>query len=36
MLTIVQAETPEQVAAARELILEYAAWLEFNLCFQWV
>lgn len=34
MLTIVQAETPEQIATARQLIEEYAAWLEFKLCFQ--
>ena len=34
MLTILQAETAEQVATARELIEEYAAWLEFKLCFQ--
>src|SRR6476661_10731972 len=34
MLTILQAETPEQVRTARELIEEYAAWLEFKLCFQ--
>jgi len=34
MLTILQAETPEQIATARELIVEYATWLEFNLCFQ--
>jgi putative acetyltransferase len=34
MLTIVQAETPAQVSAAREMIEEYAAWLEFKLCFQ--
>jgi putative acetyltransferase len=34
MLTIVQAETAAQVATARELIEEYAAWLEFKLCFQ--
>ena len=34
MLKIVQAETPEQIATARELIVEYATWLEFNLCFQ--
>jgi putative acetyltransferase len=34
MLTFIQAETFEQVATARELMLEYAAWLEFNLCFQ--
>jgi hypothetical protein len=34
MLRIVQAETPEQIATARELMIEYATWLEFNLCFQ--
>src|SRR5690242_4136743 len=34
MLTIVQAETPAQVSTAREMIEEYAAWLEFKLCFQ--
>jgi putative acetyltransferase len=34
MLKIMQAETPEHIATARELILEYATWLEFNLCFQ--
>src|SRR5579859_6256676 len=34
MLKIVQAETPEQIATARELMIEYATWLEFNLCFQ--
>ncbi len=34
MLTIAQAETPEQIATARQLIEEYAAWLEFKLCFQ--
>ena len=34
MLTILQAETAEQLATARELMLEYAAWLEFKLCFQ--
>jgi GNAT superfamily N-acetyltransferase len=34
MLTIVQAETAAQVSTARELIEEYAAWLEFKLCFQ--
>src|SRR6201993_2517954 len=34
MLTIVQAETPAQVSAARQMIEEYAAWLEFKLCFQ--
>jgi putative acetyltransferase len=34
MLTIVQAETAAQVATAGELIEEYAAWLEFKLCFQ--
>ena len=34
MLTIVKAETPAQVSTAREMIEEYAAWLEFKLCFQ--
>jgi GNAT superfamily N-acetyltransferase len=34
MLTIVEAKTPAQVSTARELIEEYAAWLEFKLCFQ--
>jgi GNAT superfamily N-acetyltransferase len=34
MLKIVQAETPEQTAIARELMIEYATWLEFDLCFQ--
>jgi GNAT superfamily N-acetyltransferase len=34
MLSIIQAETPEQIATARQLIEEYAAWLEFKLCFQ--
>src|SRR5215813_3184972 len=34
MLKIIQAETPEQIAIAREMMLEYATWLEFNLCFQ--
>ncbi|MGZ4866766.1 MAG: GNAT family N-acetyltransferase [Candidatus Angelobacter sp.] len=34
MLTILQAETAEYISTARELIEEYAAWLEFKLCFQ--
>src|ERR1043166_3611923 len=34
MIEIIQAETPEQIAIAREMMLEYATWLEFNLCFQ--
>ena len=34
MLKIIQAETPDQIATARELMLEYAAWLDFKLCFQ--
>jgi ribosomal protein S18 acetylase RimI-like enzyme len=33
-IAMVQAETADQIAAARELMLEYAQWLEFNLCFQ--
>lgn len=34
MLKIVQAQTPEQITTARELIMEYAAKLRVNLCFQ--
>lgn len=34
MLTIFQAETPEQIEIVRQLMLEYANWLEFSLCFQ--
>jgi len=34
MLTIILAETPQQVSTARELMLEYASWLKFKLCFQ--
>ncbi len=34
MLEIIQAETREQIATAREMMVEYATWLEFNLCFQ--
>lgn len=34
MLKILQAETTEHISAARELMLEYAASLGFNLCFQ--
>src|SRR6478735_9742280 len=34
MLTIVQAESTGHISTARELIVEYATWLEFNLCFQ--
>ena len=33
-LKIMQAETSEQVAAVRELFLEYAQSLNFSLCFQ--
>jgi len=34
MLTIFQAETAEHTSTARELMLEYAESLGFNLCFQ--
>ncbi|HWF02681.1 MAG TPA: GNAT family N-acetyltransferase [Candidatus Angelobacter sp.] len=34
MLTILQAETAEHISTARELMVEYATRLEFNLCFQ--
>jgi putative acetyltransferase len=33
-LTLAQAESPEQIAQARELFLEYAQSLGFSLCFQ--
>jgi len=34
MLNIFQAETAEHISTARELMLEYATSLDFNLCFQ--
>ncbi len=34
MISIVQAESPEDLGQVRELMLEYARWLEFDLCFQ--
>ena len=34
MVTIVPASTKTHIEAARELFLEYAAWLEVDLCFQ--
>lgn len=34
MLNILQAETPEQIAVARELMVEYSARLGVDLCFQ--
>ena len=34
VLTFAQAETPAQIAQARELFLEYAQSLGFSLCFQ--
>jgi putative acetyltransferase len=33
-LSLIQAETPAQIAQARELFLEYAQSLGFSLCFQ--
>jgi putative acetyltransferase len=33
-MKLIQATTPEQVALARELFLEYASWLNLNMCFQ--
>jgi GNAT superfamily N-acetyltransferase len=33
-LTILPAENDDQIHIAREMIMEYATWLEFNLCFQ--
>lgn len=34
MLTITQAETPDQIAEAREIFREYEDWLGVSLCFQ--
>ncbi len=34
MLSLIEAETPEQFAQVRQLWREYAAWLEVDLCFQ--
>ena len=34
MLRIIHAESEQDFATAREMMLEYAAWLEFKLCFQ--
>jgi GNAT superfamily N-acetyltransferase len=34
VLTIFQAETPQQIATARELMIEYATALGVDLCFQ--
>jgi GNAT superfamily N-acetyltransferase len=34
MLKIIQATTAEQISTARELMVEYATQLDFNLCFQ--
>ena len=33
-MSLVQAQSPEDIDRARELFAEYAAWLGINLCFQ--
>ena len=34
MLAIIQAVSAEEISTARDLMLEYAQWLGFDLCFQ--
>jgi ribosomal protein S18 acetylase RimI-like enzyme len=34
MISIVHAESPPNLEQTRDLMLEYARWLEFDLCFQ--
>lgn len=34
MLEIIEASAPDHIEAAKELFLEYAAWMEFSGCFQ--
>ena len=33
-MELIQAQSPEEIASARELFEEYASWVEISLCFQ--
>lgn len=34
MIEIIQAETPEQIEATRQIFREYETWIDLDLCFQ--